>query len=118
MLARWRPYQKDKKLIQKESSAMRNINIEKSITEDIVKLGQEYGIERIVLFGSRARGDNKERSDIDLAISGGNTISFSVEIDERVQTLLMFDVVDLGKPINEALLKAIQKEGVVIYEKS
>lgn len=29
-----------------------------------------------ILFGSRARGDNRERSDIDLAISGGNTAAW------------------------------------------
>ncbi|WP_353962901.1 nucleotidyltransferase domain-containing protein [Ruminococcus sp.] len=27
--------------------------------------------QKVILFGSRARGDNWERSDIDLAVSGG-----------------------------------------------
>ncbi len=97
---------------------MKNINIDKNIIEDILKLGQEHGLERIVLFGSRARGDNKERSDIDLAICGGNTILFATEIDDKVGTLLMFDVVDLEKPVEETLLLSIEREGIVLYEKS
>ena len=33
----------------------------------IAALGEKYNAEKILLFGSRARGDNHERSDIDLA---------------------------------------------------
>ena len=36
----------------------------------IALLGEKYHADKIVLFGSRARGDHKERSDIDLAIYG------------------------------------------------
>ena len=37
-------------------------------------IGKQYaGIEKILLFGSRASGDYKETSDIDLAISGDIT---------------------------------------------
>ena len=41
-------------------------NLEKEIVEEISKKYPE--IEKVVLFGSRARGDNSSRSDIDLAI--------------------------------------------------
>ena len=34
----------------------------------IAVLGRKFGASRIVLFGSRARGDAQERSDIDLAV--------------------------------------------------
>jgi len=33
---------------------------------------QKYSIEKLVLFGSRARGTNTERSDIDIAVYGGD----------------------------------------------
>lgn len=39
----------------------------------IKDLAQRYALHKVILFGSRARGDNRERSDIDLAVSGGNT---------------------------------------------
>ena len=41
-------------------------NLEKEIVEEISKKYPE--IEKVVLFGSRARGDNASRSDIDLDI--------------------------------------------------
>ena len=43
------------------------------------------------LFGSRARGDHKERSGIDLAVCGGKSNEFAVEVDEKTSTLLKFD---------------------------
>ena len=33
---------------------------------------QKYSIEKLVLFGSRARGTNTERSDFDIAVYGGD----------------------------------------------
>ena len=46
------------------------MNLELGIQEDIIKLARKYQIEKVILFGSRARGDNREKSDIDLAVSG------------------------------------------------
>ncbi len=65
--------------------------------------GKMYGVKKVILFGSRASGDNWERSDVDLAISGGNRTMFSLDVDEIeiVPTLLMFDVVDLDNGCNE-----------------
>ena len=70
----------------------------------------------MILFGSRARGDHKERSDIDLAFYGGEQSRFILSVDEETSTLLEFDIVDLEKPIQNELLESIQREGVVIYE--
>ncbi|MFR1258659.1 MAG: nucleotidyltransferase domain-containing protein [Clostridium sp.] len=70
-----------------------------------------------MLFGSRARGDYKERSDIDLAFYGGNSSQFILAVDEETPTLLQFDVLDLDKPIQAELLDSIKREGMVIYEK-
>ena len=53
----------------------------------------------------------------DLAIRGGDTTAFILSVDEAVQTLLLFDVVDLGKPVQPELLAEIERDGVVIYEK-
>ena len=36
----------------------------------LVALARRYGAKRLVLFGSRARGDNRYNSDIDLAVYG------------------------------------------------
>ena len=92
-------------------------NLDKSVLNDIICLAQKCGIKRIVLFGSRARGDNRKNSDIDLAISGGNINRFKAEIDDEVNTLLMFDVLNLDTDNQKDILKSIRKDGIVIYEK-
>lgn len=83
----------------------------------IIDLAKKYNIKRLLIFGSRARGDYKERSDIDLAVSGGDVVGFAVDVDDEVPTLLMFDVVNLDSVVQEELLESIAKEGKVIYEK-
>ena len=93
------------------------MNLKESIIREIKNLAIECGVEKVILFGSRARGDNKERSDIDLAIEGGNTALFSVEADEIISTLLMFDIVDLGGFVQDELRQSIEREGKIIYEK-
>ncbi len=50
-------------------------------------------IKKVILFGSRARGDNNERSDFDIAIYALANLDNSVllKIDE-IETLLKIDV--------------------------
>lgn len=93
------------------------VNLKESIISEIKDLAIKCGVEKVILFGSRARGDNKERSDIDLAIVGGNAALFTVEAEEEIQTLLMFDIVDLGGFVQEELRQSIEREGKIIYEK-
>jgi predicted nucleotidyltransferase len=92
-------------------------NLEKQAEEDIIRIAKKNNIEKVILFGSRARGSNSERSDIDLAVSGGDALNFYYDAEEEVRTLLMFDVVDLNKEISEELQREIDRDGVVIYEK-
>lgn len=94
------------------------MDLPQHVYDAIVDLAKKYGVKKVVLFGSRARGDNWERSDIDLAVSGGDRTMFSLDVDdpEIVPTLLMFDVVDLDSGCNEELLSEIRRDGVVLYE--
>ena len=46
------------------------------IVRELCSFAQKYSITRIVLFGSRARGTNAERSDIDIAVYGGDFDNF------------------------------------------
>ena len=64
---------------------------------------------KVILFGSRARGDNQPRSDIDLAVEGGDIRNFRFEIEEDAPTLLMFDIVDLSEKLNEDFLAEIRR---------
>jgi len=74
---------------------------------------------RIILFGSRAKGKEKEYSDFDIAVEG-------VEMDIRKERLLKealdekmgiytVEVIDLDK-VDEGFKQLVLKTGRVIYE--
>lgn len=93
-------------------------NLPERIESDLTALAERYGISKIVLFGSRARGDNGSKSDVDIAVFGCNDFSsFSLDVDDEVQTLLKFDIVNMDEKVSDELRDAIQRDGVVIYEK-
>ena len=90
-------------------------NIPDRVMHDIIKFAKKDGITKIILFGSRAKGTHTERSDIDLAVSGGNYLDFHEDLNENAYTLLMFDVVNLDGTLSDKLRQNIAKDGVVIY---
>ena len=94
-----------------------NTGIKRVVEQEIRELAKSCDLDRVILFGSRARGSHCLKSDIDLAVSGRNVTRFILDIDECTSTLLSFDVIDLNKPIMEELRCAIQAEGIVLYEK-
>lgn len=93
-----------------------NHGLDKRVEEDIITLAKKNAIKKVILFGSRARGDHSQRSDIDLAVSGGDVFEFSCDVEEEAWTLLMFDVVDLDQGISQELQDEINRDGVVLYE--
>ena len=93
-------------------------NLPDRILREIVSFAKEHSITKIILFGSRARGTNTERSDIDIAVYGGDFDEFYWDIKENVHSLLMFDIVQADVSISDELKEEIEKDGVVIYEKA
>lgn len=77
----------------------------------------EHDVELVVLYGSRARGDFKHLSDIDLAYRGGHGARFFAELEENLPTLLRFDLVDLDEVSDSAFRENILREGAVLYER-
>ena len=75
------------------------------IAMDNLLIRQKYAVTKIVLFGSRARGTNTERSDVDIAIYGGDFDSFYWDVKENIHSLLMFDVVQADASISDELKK-------------
>ena len=92
-------------------------NIPSKLLNEVAHFAKMHGIQRIILFGSRGRGDNAERSDIDIAVSGGDADSFYWKIKEKSHTLLTFDIVELDRGISDELQKEIDRDGIIIYEK-
>lgn len=87
------------------------------LIEEITDLAKKHGLSSVTLFGSRARGDYHPRSDIDLAVSGGDYARFALDVDEETSTLLMFDVVNLDGAVQPELLESIRREGRQLYAK-
>ena len=96
---------------------MKILGIDDSIEQDIISIAIKNDIKKLILFGSRARGDFKRTSDIDLAVEGGNISAFAVQVDEEVSTLLEFDIINLDGRVQKELLESIRREGVLLYEK-
>jgi predicted nucleotidyltransferase len=93
-------------------------NIPERVKRDILAFAKKHNISKVVLFGSRARGTNSERSDIDIAVMGGDFDGFYWETMENAHSLLSFDIIDLDKNNSEDLKKEIERDGVIIYEKA
>lgn len=95
------------------------MNLSKRIINEIIDISKKYyGINKVVLFGSRARGDNELKSDIDLAIyCDGDLSLFIEEIENTTHTLLEFDFSDMNNIVDDFFIEQVEKEGIVLYEK-
>ncbi|MEL1133788.1 nucleotidyltransferase domain-containing protein [Desulfitobacterium sp. THU1] len=88
----------------------------KAIVSDVA---ERYGVERVVLFGSYARGDAKPNSDIDLRIDKGKIrglfelSGFKLDLEERLD--LSVDVMETDG-LSERFLKRIGEEEILLYE--
>lgn len=91
--------------------------IKDSVVECIRSCAESHGQQRVVLFGSRARGQHRPKSDIDLAVSGGDQARFELDVEEQAPTLLKFDFINMDGPISQELQDRVAAEGVVLYEK-
>lgn len=62
------------------------LNILQERKPDLVK---RFGLERLALFGSFARGDNKENSDVDILVEVPPTMGLEfVDLAEEIETIL------------------------------
>lgn len=94
--------------------------VDKKLIEELTAFLKKYDeIEKVVLFGSRARGDNTERSDYDIAIYGciseHDKAVIRSFINEDLKTLHSFDVVFISDKTNPNLIRNIEKDGVELY---
>lgn len=93
-------------------------NLPDRILRELSTFAKKYAITKIILFGSRARGTHTERSDIDIAVYGGDFEHFYWDVKEKTHSLLMFDIVQADVAISDELKQEIEEDGVTIYEKT
>lgn len=90
------------------------------VPEKLWAIFQQYPqIERVLVYGSRAKGSQRPESDIDLAIVG-NTLGLAelLAIETRIDDLLMPWMVDLSllhQIDNPDLIDHIRRVGVPLY---
>ena len=63
--------------------------IEPTVIRQISTLTKKHLLQKVILFGSRARENFHRTSDIDLAVHGGNICRFRLDVEEETHTLLI-----------------------------
>ena len=91
-----------------------------SVTKQIREIATKYKIDKLVLFGSRARGDYSPVSDYDITVFGKHLssldkASFWADVDE-IGTLKKIDIVFVDDSGTDELLENIRRDGVILYE--
>ena len=85
----------------------------------VSRLASEYGAERVYLFGSYARGEATEQSDIDLRIDKGDIrgLRFAGLLGDLEEALgRKVDLISTGG-MDENFLQAIRPDEVLLYER-
>ena len=90
------------------------------------QIGEEFGAERVILFGSYAKGDASPDSDVDLLIIGpfeGRGVDKSVEIRMKLRPHFPVDMlirtpakIQQRIEMGDDFIREILEEGKVLYE--
>ncbi len=96
---------------------------QKDFVEILGIAAQFQEIEKIILFGSRAKGNHQKGSDIDLAIFGKKiTQNTLVKLSEKLNSESMlpyfFDILIYANINNNELKEHIDRVGKIILEKT
>ncbi|MDR1953234.1 MAG: nucleotidyltransferase domain-containing protein [Clostridiales Family XIII bacterium] len=90
------------------------------ISNIVAPVAREYGIQKLALFGSYARGEANEKSDIDILINDKGALrglfqlaGFHADLEENLGVHV--DVLTEGG-LDDEFLANVRTEEVVIYE--
>ena len=81
------------------------------VIEEVADLCRQFQAKKVILYGSRAKGTARERSDIDIAVSGVDNFELLVEKVEELPTLYSVDMVNMATCRNQLLLEDIRQYG-------
>ena len=85
--------------------------------KEVIKKNKNY---KFILFGSRARGDYKSTSDIDIAVEENIPREMQYKIMNEIDLLdiiYKIDLVFIDEKINSELLESIKRDGVEFWWK-
>lgn len=89
------------------------------LREAVAPLAARYGVERMYLFGSRARGDHRPDSDFDFLISKGRVRSLFTHaaLWQDLEDTLQAPVDLVTDTSSDAeLIRRARKDAILIYE--
>ena len=82
------------------------------------ELKSKFGIEKVRLFGSTAREEHRENSDVDVFVETQTPNPFLLmDAKEYLEGLLKMpvDVVRNHRNLNSHLRKRIERDGIIVY---
>jgi len=89
----------------------------------IIPIVEKYPIEKVILYGSYARGDATDTSDIDLVVESRGRLRnrkiFALGgelLDVLPVRVDVYDILEIANP--STMYDNIQKEGVIVYDSS
>lgn len=93
------------------------------VLDRVVEIARKYKAKKVILFGSRARGDHSPLSDYDIAIFEEETLSdlekaYLCDEIEEVPTLKKIQAVFVREGTTDELMGNINREGIVLYEQA
>jgi len=101
-----------------------NFGLRDKDLDNIIKTMQQFSeIKKAAIFGSRAKGNYKPGSDVDIAI-WGNDISFTTLsrinaiLEEESPMPYFFDIVDYSHLSHQELKSHIDRAGIIFYTQS
>lgn len=98
---------------------MTNNNLSE-IKNIVSKIAERYGVSKVLLFGSRVKGEEKPNSDYDFLITNGNLKSllqfsgFWLDLEEAFQSPV--DVIT-DTSFDKDLIAQAKRDGILVYER-
>ena len=97
--------------------------LESELAEIVRIIAARASVRKACIFGSRAKGNHRPGSDVDIALMGeavrhSDVLEIGYELNEDGCLPYQFDILDYNTLDNDALREHIDRVGKTIYEKS
>lgn len=79
--------------------------------KEVAELCRSFGAKKVILYGSRAMGNARERSDIDIAVKGVEDFDLLREKVDDLPTLFTVDLLNLDTCKYRLILEDIRDYG-------
>jgi len=107
-------------VMMKAENELRRFGLKEATINQIISVFSQYSqIHKVLLYGSRAKGNYRNGSDIDLTLIGDVSYSQLSGIEDKIDDLLLpysFDISIFSDIDNPDLVDNINRIGVVFYE--